>query len=120
METLRSNELRIGNHTSLGYVYLIENNNYYVINDECTSYKNTWAEINPIPLTEEWLVKFGLIRIGFNEDGNDIYTKGMEADVWIIKCGDVCWLYQYDYEIKYVHSLQNLYFALTGEELTIN
>lgn len=26
---------------------------------------------------------------------------------------------EYNIEIKYVHQLQNLYFALTGEELTI-
>ena len=73
----------------------------------------------PIPLTEEWLLKFGiyepigihnsmfsgLIIVEWNE-----YTKLYEFCV-----GDISLVF-----IKYVHQLQNLYFALTGEELTIN
>ena len=76
----------------------------------------------PIPLTEEWLLKLGFNNRASNEYG--------------IKCGS-CWMslnnpndmgeWQNYYcwtfdrfkfvELKYVHQLQSLYFALTGEEL---
>lgn len=81
-------------------------------------------DITPIPLTEEWLLKFGFNNINSKEYG--------------IKCGSCwmslsnpknmgewqdyyCWIFdRFKFiELKYVHQLQNLYFALTGEELTI-
>jgi len=72
-------------------------------------------ELEPIPLTEEWLERFG-----FEWDGEMWFHK---AEDWImIDLSDNMvrlwdgWLYR---EIKYVHTLQNLYHALTGEELTV-
>jgi len=73
--------------------------------------------LKPIPLTEEWLIKFGFqdntIRIGemqiiFDEDYGSYYL-GDEQEIGLNP----------DLEIKHVHQLQNLYFALTNEELTI-
>ena len=79
----------------------------------------------PIPLTEEWLDRLGFYSkyksnhkmwniFGFNlhqipdedENGNKIPQEQI-------------FYYEFSYEIKYVHQLQNLYFALTGKELTI-
>ena len=74
-----------------------------------------------IPITQEWLLKFGFIKR--NEYEFDFWQNSM----WKLKeyknkkyyilfhCSDEvdCTL------IKYVHSLQNLYFALTGEDLQI-
>ena len=72
----------------------------------------------PIPLTEEWLVKFG-----FKQISERVYIKnyhyGYEfgiTNIFIIK-NDNCFM-RYKH-IQHVHELQNLYFALTGEELTI-
>ena len=65
-------------------------------------------DLKPIPLTEEWLLKFG-----FRESNKYLfkYKLGLK------KRGDN---YFYDnISIKHVHQLQNLYFALTGEELTL-
>jgi hypothetical protein len=74
----------------------------------------------PIPLTEEWLERFGFDR---NElKGRRCYT---------ILYDDRCAFFLYEANgffyveqsgvssnsFKHVHSLQNLYFALTGEEL---
>lgn len=68
----------------------------------------------PIPLTEEWLKKFGFKRTlntwkidglkiyGYNDIG---YNTFMSLENKIA--------------IKYVHQLQNLCFALTGEELVM-
>lgn len=84
--------------------------------------------IKPIPLTEEWLVKFGFNKeykegyIGINVNFTDFvltYPKRM---------GEFQDYFAFQYEtgtlsrfkdIKFVHQLQNIYFALTGEELTI-
>ena len=68
----------------------------------------------PIPLTEEWLVKLGFEKL----EGWD--------DMYYFKIGDFQ-IYEYnvsgyefdDFEIKHVHQLQNLYFALTNEELIL-
>jgi len=59
-----------------------------------------YKDIEPIPLTEEWLCKLGF-------DNNHWATKWILEDM-PIPTG-----------IKYVHQLQNLYFALTGKELTL-
>ena len=93
--------------------------------------------VKPIPLTEEWLLKFGFTNyewctdcafIKFNNSHimlryfNDKWyctktkvskdSKGhkMSEGKDIVRKGI----------IKHVHQLQNLYFALTGEELTKN
>jgi hypothetical protein len=44
-----SKELRIGNYTSKGVVYQIEEDCFYTSTDG-VSYKNKWAKIHPIPL----------------------------------------------------------------------
>ena len=71
------------------------------------------SECEPIPLTEEWLLKFGF------ENGNYFILN----DVIIYKDYNDKYRYEYNYGqlwVKHVHQLQNLYFALTGEELTLN
>lgn len=90
------------------------------------------TEIKPIPLTEEWLVKFGFdidTDKGWNrsEDINyDVYSLNnfdvalidVVYKLWIEIEGDT-WYNSSLTAIKYVHQLQNLYFALTSEELTL-
>jgi len=73
--------------------------------------------IKPIPLTEEWLVKFGFVK---NDcDNYELeYTFKLNASFTIInKDRGYFYIDAPNHEIKYVHQLQNLYFALTGEEL---
>lgn len=66
----------------------------------------------PIPLTEEWLLKFWFEKLNsaWYGYGNLKLNISFDAD-W---GGN--WL---GVRSKHVHKLQNLYFALTGEELTI-
>jgi hypothetical protein len=119
MEHLEAKSLRLGNYV---LTYLSDNadgieqvtiNTLRVMMENPT--KKTIYE--PIPLTEEWLIKFGYqgnsIRIGemqiiFDEDYGNYYL-GDEQEIGLNP----------DLEIKYVHQLQNLFKALTGEELTI-
>ena len=77
-------------------------------------------KFKPIPLTEEWLLKFGFeIDNGLDKryrKENDHIEVGLRyiKSIKVFKLGFI------GTEIKYVHQLQNLYFALTGEELIIN
>ena len=80
--------------------------------------------LQPIELTEEWLLKFGFKRvgnyvgIGFNPRMSIQFHDGNSAECDITQTGQMI-SFRHGH-IKYVHQLQNLYFALTGEELTID
>ena len=90
--------------------------------------------IKPIPLTEDWLVKFGFEEIVFDSEETGY---GVEYEISIshgskmvvyddMSFGiennelDTHWLSLDFDKFSGVHQLQNLYFALTGEELEIN
>ena len=77
-----------------------------------------FSDFKPIPLTEEWLLKFGFEKTiwdNFNSFrlsiGNNDYTIVLYSD-GNCEVGDIITC-----KIEYVNQLQNLYFALTGEEL---
>jgi hypothetical protein len=121
---MKANELRIGNYVldtdddSLMVVSRLESTEYtqwnsgdfYNITCKCPNDNYYEGLFKPIPLTEEWLLKFGFKK---NDEGR--YDKRMELilenKVYHFKQG---WT---NVELKYVHQLQNLYFAITGEEL---
>lgn len=123
--TLKANELRIGNYLNgkQGHVIITEirENNIVKIHDN-TSIFYVGTCLKPIPLTEEWLFKFGFIEKIDAYFYNDYCIEDIHNRVtWVINefdhitdeftaigCG-----------INYVHQLQNLYFALTNEELTL-
>lgn len=69
----------------------------------------------PIPLTEEWLEKFG-----FKEEfyrGTRLLVKDkVRIDMTKSKFPTLQYWIR---ELEYVHSLQNLYFALTNTELKL-
>lgn len=79
----------------------------------------------PIPLTEEWLLKFGFTEAMFDYTiHTGEFFKGSVGILWVAGNNNV-WQLKYEMRctqtvIKYVHQLQNLYFALTGEELTLS
>jgi|TARA_R110000765_G_scaffold390180_1_gene482844 hypothetical protein len=79
----------------------------------------------PVPLTKEWLVKFGFRNGGEDRDihiqlfpNNDSYR--LWGFAWNIQHWNILgWEDINAPSIKYVHQLQNLYFALTNKELEI-
>lgn len=68
--------------------------------------------VNPIPLTEEWLERLGFksTKAGYKKGMIRTYSDGIR--LWVRHSGGQTM-------IHYVHQLQNLYYALTGEELTL-
>ena len=110
---MKTNELRIGNLVKDLDGYLCK-----IASGDQIDW--TWEAI---PLTKEWLLKFGFKHNRYY----DMYNIRIHNNVplWVtiidgvgrvsittnpIKLAD----------INYVHQLQNLYFALTGKELKIN
>lgn len=77
-----------------------------------------WKFIEPIELTEEWLIKFGFKKsgIGYGKGLLNIYMKNAVITYPNGRVFYNSWAIM-EYQIKYVHQLQNLYFALTCEEL---
>ena len=74
----------------------------------------------PIPLTEEWLLRFGFQIYEHDKDEYYIYDTDHLVSLYKgINGGYQRRINDYDdgIELNHVHQLQNLYFALTGEEL---
>jgi len=110
---MKASELRIGNWLYSGITkedFIIDG--YDILNiDEGDDEGKT----KPIKLTEEWLVKFGFEP---DKDNADFLNKE-ELTLAHHPKGFIGWHkgHALGIVIKHVHSLQNLYFALTGEEL---
>jgi hypothetical protein len=99
----------------------------WVTIDQVPAQVETWSrsiytEMQPIPLTEEWLLKVGFRVLDKEGYHNELYI--IERAVF----GDNRWSFRVKTSetksvgvkyFHYVHQLQNLYFALTGEELTL-
>lgn len=119
---IQPQELRIGNYVE------------YRIQDELDDRKEWWElsiidstdlqilesriddDYRAIPLTEEILLKFG-----FEKDGN-VYRNILKNRLYVDMTNPIA-IYFGNYNgilvmLDYAHQLQNLYFALTGEELT--
>lgn len=66
---------------------------------------------HPVPLTEQWLSKLGFKPFvkDFQRNGIIIHTR--KRGFILRKSVPI---------IKYVHQLQNLYFALKGQEIELN
>lgn len=123
---MKANDLRIGNWiynpvqkidfqvdiTTLSNIYF----------DEQSKLK---PRFEPTPLTEEWLLKMGFEK---SVDTTNLFVKIENINevqyeiTFNEKVG--CSLYAEEFwlkdDVKYVYQLQNLYYALTNEELSIN
>jgi hypothetical protein len=87
------------------------------IHDLVNIYENSGSfNYEPIPLTEEWLLKFG-----FEITSLAMHTKYDKGEISLLtRNGSGIFLtYYQSTKIKYVHHLQTLYWCLCGEELTI-
>ena len=89
----------------------------------CKECATGFEHFEPIPLSEDWLLKFGFVKCG-----NLITTQTIKAPIigsFSLLLSEGKWFFvpnvriEWSVEITHVHQLQNLYFALTGEELKI-
>ena len=124
---MTARELRIGNYidrNGLMEVRVISQSGVKIYDHVNNIFPPTFFDfdenIKPIPLTEEWLLKFGFKKDGTNYQKGWFYLHGNN------RTGTIDFLLNEPYSNKYnatvlqfVHQLQNLYFALTGNELTI-
>lgn len=120
---MKATELRIGN-----WMYSAKRKIPFEITvDDLKIIDEGNSLTEPIPLTEEWLIKFGFDNEVSKEDG---WTITIDKDWCYLTIdtegGAILWdnsenLDRGNYPtirvLKHVHELQNLYFALTGEEL---
>lgn len=93
----------------------------YQIEDH--SAKTNWVlydhqHLDPIPLTPEWLERFGFEK--YNDDAN--YEEGYKLGGFNVQ--EYTFTDSVEYaclgvDVKTIHQLQNLYFALTNSELTL-
>lgn len=88
----------------------------HVIDRSMFPLKDGWS-LEPIPLTHEWLIKLGYTSDEpILSEKPSFYRKGNHK-IW---CPFDQFLDDYyRFEIKYVHQLQNLYFATQQEELKL-
>lgn len=117
---MRAAELRIGNYLTYGSMVseVIEVwTSGWIIKTESEEHQGGG---NPIPLTEEWLV-----RLGFEQYWEDDWDAPyyIHSNGWNIHIhGKTMQPYDFGFEflkykMEFVHQLQNLHFALTGEVL---
>lgn len=115
-------ELRIGNLLNKdGIVVTIDAKSIFDIWDNSDKYK-------PLPLTEEWLIKFGFEKIEDIRYEKKIRITGLEPDdpnayklaaigSRKIKVAFLSFGKWSSTGVEYVHQFQNLYYAIAGEEL---
>ena len=80
-----------------------------------------YKDLNPISLTEQWLLDFGFKNeIGYYSKGAFLISLADDASCFF-KDGRVYFNSRIiiENQSKYVHQLQNLYFALIGEDLNL-
>lgn len=119
---MKANELRIGNlvyyrkdvlrvSKIVKYRFECEGLNGFIdyTNLDCDTFE-------PIKLNNKWLLKFG-----FEKDKDNVFQLSncvFWLDTGFIQIAN-CYTPIMNINCKYVHQLQNLYFALKGEELTV-
>ncbi len=123
---MKAKEVRIGN-----WIHILDGgSDYQLKNVDDLGLIDCGSGSEGIPLTNEWLIGLGFYETakkwGFREYiyfNNNITPRMWSIKLWgnerkahEHKHGKYLWA---KVEIKYVHQLQNLYFALTNEELTI-
>jgi hypothetical protein len=118
---IQENELRIGNLLNHNNGSIVGSFIVGLIHLEDIIKDNSHArEYDPIPLTEEWLLKFG-----FKKTMSWTYTIDLVGNLKLVyylgeKGFSIGFKNYSDFSnLKYVHQLQNLYFALTKQELEI-
>lgn len=116
MKEVQIKELRIGNYLNraLGV-------GFFEVTLEDLQIIESGSKCTPIPLTEEWLLKFGFVK-DFEYDNLYYNTLNVTNGFTTIEVDvkhKICLIDNMEVVCEYVHQLQNLYFALTNEDLRL-
>ena len=114
---MKASELRIGNivqnltinENASPFTEWVEN----IVDIEILNIINENTDYKPIQLTNDWMKKFGF---KLDSISSEFYGHNMIFHSHLVHRQYISWG---TVRLQYVHQLQNLYFALTGEELTI-
>jgi hypothetical protein len=118
MKEMEAKELRVGNIVRYADSVYLDGGKVTEVGD-IIQYETDYYQ--PIPLTEEWLLKFGIYDLNtLSFKMGDLFYDLENKELGI--CGaESCTSEMIFYsKCEYVHQLQNLYFALTGTELKYN
>jgi hypothetical protein len=125
---MKATELRIGNlvYDKWANVAKVESigmhENVRISTKDYEFESNKIYDLFSINLTEEWLLKFGfkLDMVNFNWNAAIGENEIGDFKLALRYSERIGWFFQSKCTvIKYVHQLQNLYFALTCEELEV-
>jgi hypothetical protein len=83
------------------------------------------VDLYPIPLTEEWLLRFGFNLLSLESESyvNSSYSQFI---IDVLDTGNFGIKLRFpnghliDIELEFVHTFQNIFFALTGKEFLLN
>ena len=143
---MKSNDLRLGNYVkfngNISEVLEIRKNLIrpeYLMDDGKLLHRPLVEidRIEPIELTEEWLLRFGFEKIEYSDERHgfgDEYHLKVNEDIFLNYSDDFSLAIFRNKEsienehgilpkweaTKYVNGLQNIYYSLTGEEIILN
>lgn len=126
---IKPNELRLGNYVAvknhgeevIGKVFAINEN---LISVDGGNNNYDYHLLEPIPLSEEILLKCGFENFGygiFDIPLNNSCDKSFSIqDGFCFLAGENSDCVFNTKKVEHLHQLQNLYFAITGKELEVN
>jgi len=113
---MKATELRVGNYINevgTGIIQVTPENILYLYKQYGITNK-----FDPIKLTKEWMVRFKFKQYTPMQEPSTWFNMIKIMDKSLYSDGIYRWNGRENHVIlRYVHQLQNLYFALTGEEL---
>lgn len=122
---MKTTELRIGNlvhHEGIvSNVFALDDEGINGVVNPNDGLEIQYIKATPIPLTEEWMERLGFrldVRQPGQFDEQEVWTKD-GIDFYEHSEG---WSIFFNFSkthVRYVHQLQNLFFSLVGEELTV-
>ncbi|MCT4261605.1 hypothetical protein HZP32_05705 [Elizabethkingia anophelis] len=119
---MEAKELRIGNYVNHNGFAPVTIDAVDIIH--CQQHPEAYK---PIELTEEWLFKFGFTQdndswyfsLDFNPNYETLKIFGLTSGGNFNGMWGIAGMSLLCKKIEYVHQLQNLFYALNGEELTV-
>ena len=110
---MKVSNLRVGNIINTGKFHVKRLRGNYKYEAKWYKYVHMFM---PVPLTEQLLLDLGIINNEIIITGDKVIVIVIDGGYALIGgLGDM--YYSVKVDCKYVHTLQNLYFALTGKEL---